>query len=169
MRHRVLRPSRVALALLAATLPLISCAAPTPPAENGPANPPTTTGSDPLVVGEVPTISRADVQAGLAEGDITIVDTLPEAMHVQRHLPGSVNIPGYPYENAAANTDRLAPRRLPDKSANLVLYCLNVPCRNSEFVGRRLKELGYSSVRKYPGGMEDWLEAGLRTEGTTAR
>lgn len=125
-------------------------------------------GSDPFVVGMVPTVGRAEVEEGIRDGSVTIVDTLPEAMHAQRRLPGAVNIPGYPYEDASANTERLAPTVLPDKSAPIILYCLNVPCRNSEFVGRRLMAMNYTSVRKYPGGMEDWLHAGLRTEGTVA-
>lgn len=129
---------------------------------------PTTEGSDPLIVDEVARISRQELRAGIEAGTITVVDTLPETMHQRQHLPGAVNIPGFPYEKARATTDRLAPRLLPDKSAKLALYCINPPCRNSEFVGRRLKELGYTAVHKYADGIQDWIAAGLPTEGTTA-
>jgi rhodanese-related sulfurtransferase len=41
---------------------------------------------------------------------------------------------------------------------------VNVPCRNSELVGSRLLALGYTNVRKYREGIEDWVAAGLPTE-----
>lgn len=131
-----------------------------------PADSPKPARSDPLTTDEVERISRQELQKGIAEGSVVVVDTLPADMHAQAHLPGAVNIPGYPYETAAASTDEHAPRLLPDKNAHLALYCINVPCRNSEFVGRRLKELGYTHVRKYAEGIQDWMRAGLPVEGT---
>jgi rhodanese-related sulfurtransferase len=149
-------------------LMLVGCGSPVPDAAESTRSAVTVAGSDPLTTGEVPTIGREEVSRGIADRNMTVVDTHPEVVHVQRRLPGSVNIPGFPYEKAAATTDRLAPTRLPDRKTKLVLYCLNEPCRNSEFVGRRLIELGYTDVSKYPGGMEDWLAAGLPTEGTAS-
>lgn len=122
--------------------------------------------SDPLTVDEVAHISRQEVQAGIADKSLVVVDTLPADMHKQVHLPGAINIPGHPYEIADASTDAHAPRLLPDKNAKIALYCINVPCRNSEFVGRRLMELGYTHVTKYAEGIEDWMQADLPVEGT---
>ncbi|GGN04061.1 sulfurtransferase [Lentzea pudingi] len=108
-------------------------------------------------------ISREELKKGIDAGTLVVVDTMPAAYYEVEHLPGAVNIPGFPYEQAAELTDRYAPDVLPDKTAEIVVYCANVPCRNSELVGSRLLRLGYSNVRKYREGIEDWVGAGLAT------
>ena len=60
----------------------------------------------------------------------------------------------------AANATRL----LPDKSAAIVTYCSNAACPNSGQVAAKLSALGYTNVRKYREGIEDWVEAGLPVE-----
>lgn len=111
----------------------------------------------------LPLITRDELSKGIDAGTLVVVDTMPTAYYEKEHLPGALNIPGFPYEDAADSTDRHAPVLLPDKSADIVVYCANAPCRNSEFVGGRLAILGYSSVRKYREGIEDWVAAGLPT------
>ncbi|MEV0676130.1 rhodanese-like domain-containing protein [Actinosynnema sp. NPDC050436] len=111
----------------------------------------------------LPLITRDELRAGLEAGTLVVVDTMPVAYYEKEHLPGAVNIPGFPYEEAAGSTDRHAPVVLPDRTADIVVYCANTPCRNSEFVGARLIELGYPNVRKYREGIEDWVAAGLPT------
>ncbi|SDP80353.1 rhodanese-like domain-containing protein [Lentzea jiangxiensis] len=111
----------------------------------------------------LPLISREELRKGIDAGTLVVVDTMPAAYYEKEHLPGAVNIPGFPYEQAAEFTDRHAPDVLPDKTAEIVVYCANVPCRNSELVGARLLRLGYSNVRKYREGIEDWVGAGLAT------
>ncbi|MGW0518816.1 MULTISPECIES: rhodanese-like domain-containing protein [unclassified Crossiella] len=116
----------------------------------------------------LPLITRTELEAELAQGKVVVVDTMPVAYYEREHLPGAVNIPGFPYEQAADFTDEYAPKVLPDKDVAVVVYCANVPCRNSEFVGQRLRQLGYTNVRKYREGIEDWAGAGLATEKAVA-
>ncbi|WP_327287558.1 rhodanese-like domain-containing protein [Streptomyces sp. NBC_01198] len=52
----------------------------------------------------------------------------------------------------------------PDRDAAIVTYCTNPACPNSGQVADRLTGLGYTNVRKYREGIEDWVEAGLPTE-----
>lgn len=112
----------------------------------------------------VPLIGRDELKRAMDEGTVIVVDTMPAEYYAREHLPGARNIPGFPYERAAEFTDSHAPRVVPDKTAAIVVYCANTPCRNSEFVGNRLLELGYTDVRKYREGIEDWAAAGHRTE-----
>ena len=49
----------------------------------------------------------------------------------------------------------------------MVVYCSNLSCPNSEGVARTLTRLGYTNVRKYAEGIQDWVEAGLPTESGT--
>ena len=53
---------------------------------------------------------------------------------------------------------------LPDKDAAIVTYCSNISCPNSSQVAAALERLGYTNVRKYAEGIQDWAEAGLPTE-----
>ena len=106
----------------------------------------------------VSTITRDELKAKLDRGDqLILVEALPEAYYLDKHLPGAINLPH-------DQVDALAPALLPDKSAEIVVYCANGPCRNSGIAARRLVELGYATVRDYHEGKQDWIEAGLPVE-----
>lgn len=47
-----------------------------------------------------------------------LVETLPEATYHHAHLPGAINLP-------PDKVTELAPARLPDKGAEIVVYCAN--------------------------------------------
>ncbi len=112
----------------------------------------------------VSTITRDELQAKLERKEkLILVEALPETYYLDQHLPGAINIPH-------DQVDALAPALLPDKAAQIVVYCANGPCRNSGIAARRLAGLGYTDVRDYHEGKQDWLEAGLPVErGPVAR
>ena len=103
------------------------------------------------------TISRQELQAALADGSVVVVDTLGSEYYERQHLPGAVNL-------APGEVDERAPQLLPDRGAAIVTYCANAACANSQEVARRLEQLGYTNVRKYAEGIQDWVEAGLPVE-----
>jgi rhodanese-related sulfurtransferase len=102
-------------------------------------------------------VNRAEVQALVSAGTVTLVDALPQSYYDQQHLPGAINLLDSDVDNRAATL-------LPDRGATIVTYCSNVTCGNSKAVARRLEKLGYADVRTYPGGIQDWTEAGLSTQ-----
>lgn len=108
-------------------------------------------------------VSREELKAKLDSGeDVVLVEALGKGHYEEAHLPGAVNVPhDRVYE--------LAPRLLPDKGAQIVVYCSNGPCRNSGIASARLTALGYENVRDYHEGKQDWIEAGLPTESGAAR
>jgi rhodanese-related sulfurtransferase len=104
-------------------------------------------------------ISRDELHRELAgDARVTLVEALGPAYFADAHLPGAINIP-------PDQVDRLAPALLPDRDASIVVYCSGT-CSNSEIAARRLEQLGYSAVRVYLGGKEDWVEHGLPVERT---
>jgi rhodanese-related sulfurtransferase len=105
----------------------------------------------------VKTISRDELAHAMDAGVVTVVETLGEEHFAQGHLPGAIHIH---FEQVA---DR-APELLPDLDAAIVTYCSNTACRNSEIAANQLAKLGYTNVRKYAEGKDDWREAGLRFE-----
>ena len=103
------------------------------------------------------TITRTDLQALIDAGDVTVVETLGPMYYEDAHLPGAINIPH-------TEVDALAPVLLPDKDAAIVTYCSNIACSNSRIVAQRLSNLGYTHVRRYEQGKDDWIDAGLPIE-----
>ncbi|MFI6575805.1 rhodanese-like domain-containing protein [Nocardiopsis sp. NPDC050513] len=99
-------------------------------------------------------ISREELQGHVDAGTVTVVDALGGAYYKQQHLPGAVAL------LADEVADRAA-RVLPDKDALIAVYCSNPACGNSQAVATALEGLGYSRVRKYREGIQDWVEAGL--------
>jgi rhodanese-related sulfurtransferase len=99
-------------------------------------------------------ISRQDLYVEMTSGDCpVIVEALGAAYYDDAHLPGAINIP-------PAQVDTLAPALLPDRQAQIVVYCTGTGA-SSDAVARRLEELGYTAVAVYRGGKEDWVEHGL--------
>jgi rhodanese-related sulfurtransferase len=103
------------------------------------------------------TITRDELKAGLDNGTLTAVDALPESYYAQEHLPGALNL-------VADDVPARAAELLPDRDVAIVTYCSNTACGNSGHVAAALTKLGYSNVRKYAEGIQDWVQAGLPTE-----
>jgi rhodanese-related sulfurtransferase len=102
-------------------------------------------------------ISRDDLRAGIDAGTLTVVDALGGEYYAKQHLPRAVAL-------VEADVAARAAELLPDKAAAIVTYCSNPSCPNSQRVAERLAALGYTDVRKYREGIEDWVAAGLPTE-----
>ena len=63
------------------------------------------------------TVSREELKGKMGRGErFTLVETLPEVAYHHGHLPGAINLP-------PDRVRELAPRVLPDKSAEIVVYC----------------------------------------------
>ena len=106
-------------------------------------------------------IARSELEAVVAANGVVLVDALPASYYDQQHLPGAINL-------VEADVDDRAAAVLPDKNATIVTYCSNAACGNSQAVATRLERLGYTNVRKYREGIQDWVEAGNRVESSAA-
>ena len=104
------------------------------------------------------TISRAEIKE-LLDGDkpLVLVETLRTEHFEMGHLPGAVHL--HPDDVA----DRAA-AVLPDRHVPIVTYCSNVACSHSRVVAEHLTRLGYTDVRRYEQGKDDWMDAGLPVE-----
>jgi mannose-6-phosphate isomerase-like protein (cupin superfamily)/rhodanese-related sulfurtransferase len=100
-------------------------------------------------------ITRDELRAAL--DSVTVVDALPPAPYGQRHLPGALNV-------VEEDSDEHVSSVLPDKAAAIVAYSTDANCTRGPELTSRLEALGYSDVRTYRGGIEDWIDAGLPVE-----
>jgi rhodanese-related sulfurtransferase len=65
----------------------------------------------------IETISRDDLKGKMDRGeDFTLIETLPVVAYHHAHLPGAINLP-------PDRVKELAPELLPDKLAEIVVYC----------------------------------------------
>jgi rhodanese-related sulfurtransferase len=65
----------------------------------------------------VATITREELKQKIERGDeFHLVETLARTAYDHAHLPGAVNLP-------PDQVKELAPQLLPDKSADIVVYC----------------------------------------------
>ena len=63
------------------------------------------------------TISRDELKKKIDRGEaFNLVETLPEVAYQHKHLPGAIKLP-------PDRVRELAPRFLPDKGAETVVYC----------------------------------------------
>lgn len=103
-------------------------------------------------------ITREDLKAKMDRGDdFVLVDALGPDHYASSHLPGAVNLP-YEFVDDAEEV-------LPNKGAEIVVYCMSTLCSASGEEARELTEMGYENVLHYAGGKRDWMRAGLPVEG----
>lgn len=102
-------------------------------------------------------ITREELQRAMAEGDVVVLEALPQSYYESEHLPGAKNLP-------LDDIDTRAAELVPDLSMPIVTYCTGRTCPNSGIAAARLRELGYTNVRAYEAGKEEWLGAGLPVE-----
>ena len=105
-----------------------------------------------------PNITREQLKAKMDRGDdFVLVEALSQKHYESSHLPGAINLP-YEFVDEAAKV-------LPDKKAEIVVYCMNPECVASTEEARELEEMGYERVLHYAAGKQDWIHAGLPVEG----
>ncbi len=103
------------------------------------------------------TITRNELRSAIEAGGVVVLEALPPMYFEKEHLPAAHNLP-------LNDIDDLAPLLIPSLDTTVVTYCSNTACNNSSVAADRLQTLGYTDVRKYAGGKQDWLEAGLPVE-----
>ncbi|HEX2649457.1 MAG TPA: rhodanese-like domain-containing protein [Burkholderiales bacterium] len=100
-------------------------------------------------------LTRSQLQERLAANPtLVLLEALPEKYFNEWHLP---NARHFPHDQARS----LAASVVPDKSAEIVVYCASRTCQNSHIAAKTLASLGYANVAVYPGGKEDWREPAL--------
>jgi rhodanese-related sulfurtransferase len=103
-------------------------------------------------------ITCDELREKIESGDrFVLVDALPPMSYAHSHLPGAINLP-------PPRVDASVARRLPDRDAEIVVYCANPECEDSVETANKLVALGYTNVRHFPGGKNEWRERRLPLE-----
>lgn len=93
------------------------------------------------------------------EGDTSCVllNVLPRAAFEGGRIPSSVNLP-------LAELDTRAAEVLPAREQETIVYCASPTCSMAAQAATYLRYRGYTNVREYRGGMEEWADRRGRIE-----
>ena len=102
------------------------------------------------------TISRDELKVKLDRGnEFTLIMALNRWAFDAKHIPGSLHFDTPDELYAAVHPEDV-----------VVVYCSTVDCLSSVALYRDLVARGYRDVRRYPGGLLDWEDAGLPLDGS---
>jgi len=102
------------------------------------------------------TISKNELAAKLGSPGVVVVNVLDPEAYDKIHIEGSISIPRSQLE--AGRWKEL------DKSKEIITHCSSYQCDASRDTAQFLKKQGLN-VKAYEGGMKEWAEARLPTEG----
>lgn len=110
--------------------------------------------SEDLATAVAGAISRDGLRLELERGTVVLLDAQAPGWYERERLPGALKMPDRDLERRIAEI-------VPDRSAEIVVYCWSETCSASEAAASELRALGYRNVRRYAGGKRDWMEARL--------
>ena len=112
---------------------------------------------------DVQVISTRELEERLGEGGrLEFWNVLTDEYFKGEMIPGSRRVPLDTVGKEARAAD------LP-KDAEVVVYCSGPKCPQSRLAAEKLQALGYTNVRAYEGGLEEWKAAGHGVERVASR
>ncbi len=102
------------------------------------------------------TITKEELASKVGSPWVTIVNVLEPESYKKIHIQGSINVPRKELESGGWS-------KL-DFTKEMVVHCSNYECDASREAARLLESKGMD-VCAYEGGIKEWAEAGLPTEG----
>lgn len=100
--------------------------------------------------------AEATYQARVERKDFVVINVLDKSLYDDCHIKGSVHVPFNEIERYASSLDR---------SSEVIIYCSNYMCASSGYAAKKLRELGFTKVSVYEGGIAEWYQKGLPVEG----
>jgi len=108
-------------------------------------------------------ITQDEVERALDEGAI-LIDARAEEKYRNGHIPGAHNLPAESAEQDLWKMSTWVPRL----NELVIVYCGGDECDESLHVYELLKRAGFTNLRVYFGGWQEWTAAGKSVEETVA-
>jgi rhodanese-related sulfurtransferase len=109
-------------------------------------------------------MSKEAVKDKMKEKNVIVLDVLPESDYKKLHIDGSESLPlGL---NAGDFVEAVEKRYGKDKF--FITYCAGLTCHAGPDAAKALQKKGFKA-NDYPGGIEEWSEAGFPVAGTEAK
>ena len=103
------------------------------------------------------TIGTEELSVKLGSPWLVVINVLPPEAYEKIHITGSVSIPRKELEGGRW-------KEL-DFTKEIVIHCSSYQCEASREAAKFLESKGFQ-VSAYEGGIKEWCESGLPTEGT---
>ena len=106
----------------------------------------------------VKTISTEQLQQRLKQGNnLHFWNVLTDGYFKGEMIPGSRRVP-------LDTIGREVTQARSPKGEEIIVYCAGPTCPQSLQAAQKLMDLGYTNVRAYEGGLEEWKNAGNNIE-----
>lgn len=112
----------------------------------------------PFKIAPAATVGLPEFRSAVETKSTLILDARPSVFFEQGHVPGALNLAR---DNFARDYRHLAPVLQPATDKPTIVYCSGGDCHDSRLVANALLSLGFSNVRVFTGGWEEWSKAGL--------
>ena len=107
---------------------------------------------------ETKTISTEELQQRLKQGNgVHLWNVLTDGYFKGDMIPGSRRVP-------LDTIGREGSQAQSPKGEEIIVYCGGPTCPQSLQAAQKLTDLGYTNVRAYEGGLEEWKNAGNKIE-----
>lgn len=104
------------------------------------------------------TITVKELKEKIDSGeDFKLVDVLGTQSFKWKHIPTSKDID-------VDELEERAPKELPDKNEEIIIYCASKTCQASPNAAKKLKEMGYTNIIHFNAGLAGWKDAGYTFE-----
>jgi rhodanese-related sulfurtransferase len=90
-----------------------------------------------------------------------VLDARPEIFHRFGHIPKAISLPREDFEACYSKQRTLFEKH---KTHPVVIYCSGGSCEDGAMVANALITLGFTDVRFYRGGWDEWTRIGLPEE-----
>ncbi len=110
----------------------------------------------PFAITPAATVSLSEFRTAVENQSTLILDARPAVFFERGHVPGALNLAR---DDFARDYRRLAPTLKAAQSKPVIVYCSGGACHDSRLVANALLSLGFSDVRVYTGGWDEWSAA----------
>jgi rhodanese-related sulfurtransferase len=107
---------------------------------------------------------KEDVQELMTDTKVVVLNVLPENDYAKLHIKGSENLP------LGTNPDDFV-KAVEKRYGNdkfFITYCAGLTCTAGSQAAKALRQKGFKA-NEYPGGIQDWSQAGFPTGGSEAQ
>ena len=120
----------------------------------------------PFKIAPAATVRLPEFRSDVESKHALILDARPSVFFEQGHVPGALNLAR---DDFARDYRRLSPALKAATDKPVIVYCSGGECHDSRLVANALLTLGFSDVRVFTGGWEEWQATGLPTATGAAR
>lgn len=103
--------------------------------------------------------SLVEMKQIVEEKQCVVADVRPDAAYEKGHIPGALSFPLSRFDQVIGTfIEQIAPE------SPVVLYCSGRECHESHAFADQIGQFGYTDVKVFSGGFDEWQQQGLPIE-----